>query len=360
MNVTGFNFDSSALYDWVGTTTNQNSIISNYYNNKTLSEYSNFFLEFRQPIKAGVLELFYNVNTHYNYSSFSVGMNFPPIISIKLNESFVASRLLDETNKLYELLALFIGSDFPLDVINVGVESYINHQKACMYYSTDNRKFLMKSPVFPLGHDLALNDLGLGSLPLESFNNYYKLSDKELTLYRKYLRYKRLNSNEERFLGYFRLLEKITHKEKSYVNEESLDRVLKESLVKVLKESKNCLVMQLDSNNKNVSDLIARVKKINLSKYNTEKCVKDFYKRVLEEINADELNNSVDIKAICDLRNNITHANDYSLDDNELQKYTAFVEVLLYLALLEKIGVSLEIGGTVIHRLTVFHYVQHW
>jgi hypothetical protein len=46
-------------------------------------------------------------------------------------------------------------------------------------------------------------------MPQEIFSNYFSLDLSELSHYGKYVKYRRMENVEERFLGYFRILEKL-------------------------------------------------------------------------------------------------------------------------------------------------------
>lgn len=51
-----------------------------------------------------------------------------------------------------------------------------------------------------------------------------------------------------------------------------------------------------------------------------------------------------DIQGICKLRNDMTHANDYIVSEEDLYQYTKFIHQLLIFALVNKLlGISLDI-----------------
>ncbi|MEZ8094047.1 HEPN domain-containing protein [Photobacterium swingsii] len=114
----------------------------------------------------------------------------------------------------------------------------------------------------------------------------------------------------------------------------------------------------MNGKKKDVKNLIGRIKKMNGAKYNTDKCISDFYDCLTPELKGGLLYDKQGIQKICKLRNDITHANDYVVSDSDLSKYSSFIEVLLYLALLNKIGIHPEVSSSLAHRLNRFHFVQ--
>ncbi|WP_374254994.1 HEPN domain-containing protein [Acinetobacter brisouii] len=144
-----------------------------------------------------------------------------------------------------------------------------------------------------------------------------------------------MKSDEEKFLGYFRLLEKLTYKRKYYVDEAYLENLLK--------KTKSYLAKKLDVKTKIINDLNNRILQANGSKYNTAKCISDFYDLVPIEIQGQLSYKKADIPTICKLRNDITHANEYTLDDALLHNYTKFINALLFLALTQKIGIPFDV-----------------
>ncbi|WP_019617057.1 HEPN domain-containing protein [Psychromonas ossibalaenae] len=349
-NAAGFTIDSPMIKKWIGYTNKQQELIDKYHGQK-LSLFSEDTLEFTHLLEGyGIIMAFYQLETHSNVLSFSSGIRFPPKLSIEFGSPKPISELHNEFKKSYDLMTLFVGADFKIDAIEVSTGSHSFSSKTCVYFTSNNKTYEPDYPVLPLSHNLRFNDLPLPELPLESFGNYYNLSEAERSVFSRYLRYKRMKSDEERFLGYFRLLEKLTYKTKSYVKSESLEVILK--------KSESYLAKRLQGNKKNIKSLISRISRLNDSKYNTEKCIGDFYESLPSSLKDGMFYNKSDLQKICKLRNDITHANDYIIDNEKLSKYTSFINVLLYLALLNKIRISPEVSASVAHRLDRYHLVQ--
>lgn len=334
MLVYGFEIAAPILYQWIGVTTNQNKLL--YEENSNLNE---FVLDLNGE---RVLVCAYNKSMHFNSLRISKGTEVVPVLYMGIKEGIEINNILKDFLQFYDYLTLFMGGDFLLKSItlNLHLESY---QKISLYFPTDFQKINTLGVVLPLGHNLMSDSQDLKELNLECFENFYKLSNEKKELYSKFLRYKRLNSNEEKFLGYFRLLEKLTYHEELYLDDELLNALLN--------NSKLYLEKKLNTNKRTISSFIKRISKLNKSKYNAESCIRKFHESLTEDIKG---NLDFDIKLLSNitkLRNDITHANPYDNDDNTLHKYSKFIHLLLCLALFTEVGVSFEVSGKIINRI---------
>ena len=224
-------------------------------------------------------------------------------------------------------------------------ESICSFQGDYVYFSFAKNKKYDSSPILPFG----INQTKWSQfteLPTALFDKYYQLSGDDQSIFVKYSRYKRLDSSEERFLGFFRLLEKLTFFKKFYVSEDSLDRVLCIS-DKYLKK-------RLDGKPKDIVNFIKRAKRLNGSKNNTEACLREFYESLPEDIKNNLNIEDPNFYDICKLRNDITHANDYVIDDIELLSYDRFIHSLLFLSLMKKLEIPYEACLPIINKLNYF------
>ncbi|MGK9541634.1 hypothetical protein O6449_24195, partial [Salmonella enterica subsp. enterica] len=78
-----------------------------------------------------------------------------------------------------------------------------------------------------------------------------------------------MSNVEERFLGYFRLLETLTFKSSTYLDSAKLDALCKRF---------EPFFLRYFCDKKSVQGFFKRLPSFNASKYNTEKCMVDFYK----------------------------------------------------------------------------------
>ncbi|MEQ1173682.1 HEPN domain-containing protein [Acinetobacter lwoffii] len=325
----GFNFDADMIGKWTGITNKQNDLL---YRHRDLGK--NDLTLFTKPLdNLGDAYLSYNLNLHTNLEGMSSGVKLTPNVGIFLNEHRKIQDIYKEIKKLYVLLTYFWGGDFS---INHLLLSKLNGDHISAFYSMNVVKDLNKYPLIPLGFDTRDNYGGFKGVPLEFFINYYNLPDSKVEHFSKHLRYKRMKSNEERFLGYFRILEKLVHVRGTYVE----DGLLKD----LLKRSKGILIKKLGSDKKNIERLSKRIISANGGKYNTATCISKFFNDIPEEIRSFMGVSQSDIEPICKLRNDMTHANEYEVLDENLHRYTRFIHQLLIFALFNKsLGLSLDL-----------------
>lgn len=342
--IESLSIEAPMIKKWVGMTNIQDTLVKNFYSNK-LSYSIDDSSEVLQPIdEYGIFLVDYKLESYQSLRGFSSGIRFPPRLSIIFNPLIEMRNLKYEFNNFYELMSFFIGSDFEIEAIEFSMNKNMFSEYSCVYFSQTNRTREREYPLFPLGRNLIRNDLSLPELPLNSISQYFNLDKNNKASYSKYLRYKRMKSKEEQFLGYFRLLEKHTIKLGEFVTPDSLDGFLY--------SNKDNIHENLIGKKKDISNFVKRIKRINTSKYNTDKCITDFYKSLPENLRKKIALEKGDITKVCKLRNDITHANEYSICDNDLYKYTVAIDKLLYLVLLAVIGIQPRVTLALIDRIT--------
>ncbi|MDO9618764.1 MAG: hypothetical protein Q7J43_13930 [Pseudomonas sp.] len=329
---------SETLNKWIGHTRIQRKIIDSYHN-KTIPEHFN---EFREPLnKHLTLGASYSIKTYSSSSNFEAGINFPPLLYLRLDSSTTAEKIIAEYNRLYAILSTITGSNLSVQKIQINYNSS-HHKKASLYYTNKAHKPNFQNTIlFPLGKDIWTGPL-TPEFPLEAFSQYFKLPETEQSYFAKYLKYREMNNNEDRFLGYFRILESLCFNSKKFINDEILNEI--KDLIKTH-------LTLTEISKKDAYSFIRGLDRYNNSKYNTEKCITDFFKRIPDTTKTQWKFNNDSIKEICKLRNDITHANNYYYDEASLHGYTKFAEALLIIALLEKIGIHPDISGKIIKRM---------
>ena len=245
-------------------------------------------------------------------------------------------------------MAFFIGNDFSVELVEIGFES---GKQGALYYPSEkiSPTHEPNDALFPLGKNLRFYFESLPSLPLSTFNSYMSLPESQISYFKKYLRYRRMENPEERFLGFFRILELLCLKKKKFLDDEKL-------LENLITRVKPYLIKKF-GNPKNVTSFLKGIPRLNSSKYNTEKCIQDFYSKIPSRIVEKWKLKKSDIGAICKLRNDITHANDYYASEFEIEEKSKFIEILLVLALFEKIDIDLTISSEVIHRIPGYNII---
>lgn len=346
--ISGISIRSNFIDSWIGITKRQAEIASSFKDNNRLTDKQWLLNEMAVAMDSGnIISAYYSFSDHYSLSEFKTGLSFPPLLGLDFHNPISVHSIQDEYTRFYNLFSFIFGSDFCPNHIDFFIDPGRSGKGSIYFPSSAPRS--SKTILFPLGHDLMHDHLDLPEFPASIINNYYKLQSTDTDLWKRYVKYRRLNSTEERFLGYFRLLEKLTFRKGMYVDGDRLS--------KLILRSKEFLIHWFD-NKKGVNGLLKALKRCNESKYNTEKCFTDFAKTL-----PDSFFNSIsmeigDIKLVCALRNNLSHANDFILIEKDLDKYEKFVHVLLVLALFKKLGVDTDISSRFISRLDGFFTIQ--
>lgn len=349
--VLSLSIHSNTIEKWIGNTETQEEIIRSYHDKEAIFDNPDKLTEFGQGVpNYGWIVAGYNLSMHTSSPEFSSGINFPPSLSLLYETPIKTNETYDKYFELYSLIAFFNGNDFLVDLVEVELDSTTFTQRGSMYFSTKKNipKYDQDYALFPLGKDIRFDSLGLPSLPMDVFINYFSLQEKHLGYFKKLLKYQRMDNPEDRFLGFFRILESLCFKKKNFLDEELLADLSKRVRPYLIKKF---------NDRKNVNSFLKGIPRHNASKYNTEKCIQDFFIKVPQEISSSWKLQKKDIGSICKLRNDITHANDYYMSDYELEENAKFLEVLLVLALFEKIGIDLSISSQIIHRLSGYHLV---
>ena len=343
-----FTLDFTELSSWLGRTNTQENILQKYHYNEPLFDDMSYANEFNINLDdSSTLGIEYKVRVG-GINDYHTGMSYPPKLLYHFNRSVTPREIFSTYNKLSNLIGFFIGNDIKPKKITFGPVSSHNTNIGSLYFPCE--KVYPKRDTgytfYPLGHDLKYDTLGLPSLSLEAFNKYFSLTDHEISYWSKYSKYKRMENAEERFLGYFRLLEKLCHKSKHY---------LEPSLLEVLiSRSENFLVKKF-GDKKSVKSFLKGIPRYNNSKYNTAKCIQDFYQSLPEIVKNSLRYDKKDIPSICKHRNDITHANDYYLSERELHSNAKFIEIILVIALLDKLDIDRSSTERVISRINGYH-----
>lgn len=332
----GFSIEADMIRKWTGITKKQEDLLLQNSRGVFPSHADKDLKLFEIQLEnIGFLYLAYNLNLHTDIDSMSSGVKLTPQLGVHFFECKDISILLKEIRKIYVLLSFFWGDDFTLNNLKITLP-HIRSGGISGYYASNYIANNKTSPIFPLGFDVRSRYNSYQGLPLDLFQEYYNLDDSKVEYFIKYLRYKRMKSNEEKFLGYFRILERLVHTTGTYVDEESL-KIL-------LDRSKKYLIKKLKSRSSDIRSLCNKIIKGNQGKYVTHDCISRFFDEIPEEIKLTMSVKRSDIQGICKLRNDMTHANDYFVSEEDLYQYTKFIHQLLIFALANKLlGVSLDV-----------------
>jgi hypothetical protein len=345
-------FKFGILASWLGNTHKQEEIIDEYSSGERILEKPELFDEFTEQIgDEGCLGVHYSPTIHYSSPSFSAGIHFPPSVYFdfrlkkKVNETILFFK---ELRTLFEFIT---GGELDIEEVVLHHNNGSFVQKANLFYpnSKYQNRSRRSSILFPLSRNLRFNSFNLPEFPIELFDSYFRLPEKSRAYFHKYVKYRRIKNVEERFLGYFRILESLCYKTGSYVNADILRKLVERS---------KPFLFKYFGDRKNVQAFLERLQTFNNSKYNTEKCIGDFLKTIPAELTDIWTYKKSDLANICKLRNDISHANDYRITDAEIEKMCKFCEVLLVIGLFIKLGVSMDSITAVIGRIDDYHLVQ--
>ncbi|RSN83347.1 hypothetical protein EA770_07065 [Acinetobacter baumannii] len=333
--VYNFQLFSSKINEWIGVTKNQVEFFKDS-NEFELMEFSTDILN------DGELSCNYTKIQDADALKLSYGAKLLPNLCMNFFEPRNLSDSLNEILKFYDFFTLLIGGDFKVDCIKL-LLNLDTYQDVSIYFSDEFVKKMPEWVILPLGHNLVNNIDDIQPLELTCFSNFYALKTEKQDVFSKYIRYKRLNSNEEKFLGYFRLLESLTYHEDQYLDNELL--------AQFLSDSESNMIEVLNAKRSTIKDFSKRIIRLNKSKLNTESCIRRYYNSLPGEIknlidfNIKELNN------VTKLRNDITHANPYEVNSEDFIKYIKFVHLMLYLSLVNLVGISYNTCMPVISRI---------
>ena len=288
-------------------------------------------------------EFCYAYNYHRSYSPTKKLEEIRPLLFSQIHGGFIEQ--LSIINDFFILFSFLNGSELDVEEIVLCREGIYSSLNSSFYYPKNRfLKLEVKAQILYPWH--ANEGIGIESFGFNEshLKKYFSLTAKEKSYFSKYLRYKRIGNIEERFLGYFRVLESCCREEGTYVDIEVLEIFIKK-IASVIEDS-------FLSEKKKLTPLTQRLKGLNRQKYNTETCIRKLVLSIEEITKIDWLYSKNDIKSICDLRNNITHANSYSLD--EIEPMTNFIESLLVFSLLKLLDVEAMERVKVLSRLDAF------
>lgn len=336
---------SETINNWVGYTNTQEKILELHSQHKDIWD---ALIEFSTQANTNeYIGIRYNASYCQSPLSFESGFTFPPSLFYLFGLEENAADPFSTFQRIYNLLAFLTGTTPSIQKVITHFDPDRYGSQGTLYYSgikaspTKPDELIM----FPLAKDLRFNDRPLVPFPLSSFALYFDPNSELPDLLEKYVKYRAMGNVEDRLLGYFRLLEKHCYNKRYY---------LPEALFTRFSRLARGWVKANGLDKRQTKSFDSGLKRFNGQKYNTEKCVTDFFQSLPEQIKKG-LDITTDILTeICKLRNDITHANKYQVDDRRLHLLTAHVHHLLVFALLDKFQIDLNEVGFLTGRLK--HY----
>ena len=339
----GINFISSSIQKWIGFTNKQNEIMHTLQGNDYEAKKNLNTLQFQTRMgDGGSILVEYPTRTFYNAPEQKAGFEYPPHFHFSNQNSLDPLQVVQKLHEILDLFFFLVGPHFRVEKIMVSSTS----NNLSLYYCAKQAQPLEEREVifYPLGRDKVYPELGFPEISDSLFNTYFNLESEKKFLFKKFLLYRKMESIEDRFLGHFRILESICKVEKTYFDESKLEPLLEISVGYFSK--------RINGKVSDVKKFFKSIMKLNRSKYNTAASIRLF----MEEIPKDYLSGicfgNNDIDTICKLRNDITHANDYYEDEENLLKKAKFIECLSIFGLCKILGVSPEVTSKLISRVS--------
>jgi hypothetical protein len=354
IDLRGIQLFSPSLEQWVGLTEKQEDIVRDQMIGNRVGLQSGFegfnTREFTSIVEGqGEVYLNYNIKATASPLEFAVGVKFPPSFCFYSTRQILPKDVMRLYQKTYSFLSLLQGREILMDRVVLSDDN-AHSRDAYLYYSKPSLASyeVASYSFFPLSHGLRFDSLGLPPFPLDALSNYFSESYMFAEKWEKYVKYRRMSNVEERFLGYFRLLESLTKKSKTFLDSD----LLKLQVARV-----ENIMVKIFGSSKDVKGFLRGIDRYNNSKYNTAKCILDFYNRLPDGVRKSWSLKQDAINSICKLRNDISHANDYFEKEDDLLAKCIFIESLLMVALLETVGIPVAVTAKLLHRLPGSHHL---
>jgi len=343
----GVELFSSTVDAWVGGTKKQEEILRRHSaRDASIFHDRKLLTEFRGGVgSTGQFGLSYSPSASYSPQDFRSELRFPPCFWSSTGSNLTARESYSLVCDLYTLLAFLTGDEIELEKVRLpSAGRGLPSNPATLYFRTDHARRSTHSLVlFPLGHDLRYDTLHLPPLPLQALEAFFALDPARRRRFEKYVRYRRLQNVEERFLGYFRLLERLTEQRASFVDEGKLEGLIK--------RARQYLVRTF-ADKKGVDGFLRGLPRFNRMKFNTERCLAAFLDELPEESLKRWKFGKGDLANICKWRNDLSHANEHGVDKQTAHDFTAFVEAMLVVRLLAELGVTYAASAVIVERLS--------
>ncbi|HBS2064492.1 hypothetical protein V9Z78_24915 [Klebsiella pneumoniae] len=329
------NLYSSEIKRWVGNTTKLNKIIAcavngqshNHLKDASLIEFERNLDDARQ------------VGVYYSYSYggldgiYTFGMSVKPYMKLDIGRLVGLDEIVNSYIELYMFMRFLIGK--ALDITNVFVYDAEGpfREKVTLYMPEKvGGEFDIHGGTF-YPYSSMYHDNSELQFPLAVFDRYFCKEDAEISLLvRKFVNYSMVESVEEQFLGFYRIIERLTFKESHYVNESELLDFLDG-----IRDDLKCKFPILK-----MSKFKRVIITANKSKENTERCIINFIESNPDAFIKKMGLDNIDVGDICKVRNKMTHQPFFSLTSDELLYYRNVTKVLCIIMLMIRLGVPYD------------------
>ncbi|MBS1174180.1 MAG: hypothetical protein H6R05_311 [Burkholderiaceae bacterium] len=290
---------------------------------------------------------------HTGYSALKGYEELHPRLCGYFHSEVCFTDLTDTLNDTIGIFSFLYGSD--LEILSITSSDKISEKNISIYFQTEKLKchHEFKAILFPFSEQF-LSEVGDDSPPnLDVVSDFFSLDKGEREYYKKYLKYMKMNNPEDTFLGLFRLLERCSYIKENYVDSVVLDGFIKRSLLLLEEEAFKC-------NAKSIKKLMGRIsgeRGLNSQKLSTEACISKKMKLIPNLNNENWKYTPSNLNEICKLRNDISHANDFSTVG--ILEKSKFVEAVLVFLLLQLVGISAETSFSTVKRLDGYYLLKN-
>ncbi|MEN4697009.1 hypothetical protein [Pantoea agglomerans] len=323
-------FYSKGTDAWLGNTSKLNEIINDGFMGKVPEQES--LVEFERALKnVGVVGAYYSYKYGGLGTIYTVGMSVAPHITLRFDHSVDLNGLIDKYIDLYMLMRFLTGDRLNFTSVYVHLKSGFNNEDVKFYLPEKNNTGSKLNNAMSLLYSSSYHDDSEKKFPLHIFENYFSDEDKEINLLiKKFVNYSLIDSEEERFLGFYRILERVTFKQSFYVDEAELSALLDRAKG----------ILQKKFEKLSVSKFKRAIIRANKSKESTETCVRHYIKSMPEGfVNRMRLN-EIKIDELCSVRNSMTHQPFFSVSEAKLHDCVITAKLLVSIILMSKLGVS--------------------
>ncbi len=295
---------SSDIVKWVGNTNKQQALIKNYGNNSKARDKDIKSNEMSIELRDCYLIVGYSATIYCDV--LSAGVFLTPKINILMKYESTLNEIKNVYKELMHFFYLLLGYDMDVEHLNFG-----GHSDDISYFYKQKLDRKNTDNIFiSLGKDVRFNQLGRKELSIEIFQEYSNLTQYQKLMFEYYRKYKMYHNNEEKLLGFFRILENIMF------YDELIDNRKKEFL-----KSKN-----LEPKKNKIRDCSSKIK------------FTLFYFEISVELKKILKFTSKELCDIVDLRNNIVHLNEYECSETILNTHISYLEFLTTYGLLKLVG----------------------
>ncbi|VTP17194.1 hypothetical protein PUATCC27989T_05190 [Phytobacter ursingii] len=339
-------FPSISIYgngvkQWSGPTIKVGNIIQKINNH--LSPDDSDLIEFEKDIAGiGSVGLFNSFRYGGINGLHSFSLEVDPHIKFTFEQPVHFEDLIETYTDLYMILRFLIGESISISNVIISTSSATMSDGIQLYIPEKiiSNKDYHNGMIMP--YSSPYYEQTSNEFPESIWVNYFSPQNKDIKdLLKKYITYSMINSQEEQFLGYYRILETMTLEVSHFVDENDL-AVLLNRCKPFLSKKFPCT---------SISSFIRAIKTANTKKNNTERCIKHFIKDlpqpIIKKFNLDMIN----IGEICDSRNKIIHQPLFIETRENIYNFRNNVSTLAKLAFLIRLGVPTNTIDNRIHHL---------